>query len=69
MVANVFKFKSYYDQMNFSPEQRLAITKVIIDLTDPSGSLGLAENRSRGGNEFRYNAMVFYDKGRPSQSP
>lgn len=46
-VQNLFKFKHYYDQMDFSPKQRLAISKSIIQLTDPSGSYGFVENRPR----------------------
>lgn len=38
-----FKFKNFYDQMGFSPEQCLAITKAIIELTGQLGSSNLAE--------------------------
>lgn len=47
--------------MNFSSEQRLVITEAIIKLSDPSGSLGLAEKRSRWNNIFKDNGMVFYE--------
>lgn len=35
-VQNLFKFKHLYEQMDFSQEQRLAVTESIIELTDPS---------------------------------
>lgn len=34
-LQNFFKFKDFYDQMGFNPEQSLAITKSISELTDP----------------------------------
>lgn len=37
---NLFNFRNFYNQMNFSPVQRLAITKAIIEL----------RNQSRGSN-------------------
>lgn len=37
--------------MDFSQEQWLEITRVVIELTDPLGSSGLPEN----------NSVVFYD--------
>lgn len=33
-VQNLFKFSDFYDQMNFNPEQRSAMTKAIIKLSD-----------------------------------
>lgn len=33
--AKLFKFRNFYDQVDFSPKQRLAIAKAIIELTDP----------------------------------
>lgn len=35
-VQNVLKFRNFYDQIDFSPELCLAITKVIIKLINPS---------------------------------
>lgn len=56
-VQNLFKFKHFYDQMDFVPEQRLAITKSIIELTDPSMSCGLVEKSSR--NRFDDCTILF----------
>lgn len=52
-VQNLFKFKSFYDYIDFSLEQRLAIIKAIIMLTDPSGSSNIVERRSRRNNSLR----------------
>lgn len=60
LVQRLFKFKNFYDHMNFS-EQRLAIIKVIMELTGPSRSSIHAENRPRRNNRFEDNAIVFYD--------
>lgn len=49
-VQNLFKFKQFYDQMDFNSNQRLAITKVIIELTGSSGGSGLAQRVLYGGN-------------------
>lgn len=49
-VQNLFKFKQFYDQMDFNSNQRLAITKVIIDLIGSSGGSGLAQRVLYGGN-------------------
>lgn len=46
--------------MDFSPEQRLAITKSIVKLTDPIESCELVERRSRRRGRFDDNAVVFY---------
>lgn len=50
--------------MDFNAEQRLAITNVIIELTNLSRGSDLDNNRSRGGNIFEDNSMVFYEKDR-----
>lgn len=42
-VQNSFKFRIFYDQMDFNSEQRLAITKIILELTDPTGDINLAD--------------------------
>lgn len=44
-VQNLFKFKNLYDQMDFHLEQRLAIMKAIIELTDPPRNSNLVESR------------------------
>lgn len=36
-VQNLFKFKNFYDRMDFNIDQRLVITKIIIELIDSSG--------------------------------
>lgn len=61
---NLFQFKKFFNQINFSNEQRLAITKVTIELTDSVRGLGIAERRPRGGNRFEDNVIVFYEKDR-----
>lgn len=45
-VQNLFNIINFYDQMNFNSKQRLAITKDITELIDPSRSSGLAKKRS-----------------------
>lgn len=50
--------------MGFSPKQRLAITKVIIKLTDPLESSGIADSRSRRNNRFEIDVSVFYHNKR-----
>lgn len=55
------KFIKFYDQVDFGPEHRIAITKAIIELTDPSGSSGLTKTWPRGNNRFEDIAMVFCD--------
>lgn len=39
----MYKCKQFYDQMDLNPERRLAITKSIIELTDPVESCDLVE--------------------------
>lgn len=51
-VQGLFKLTKFYDHINFTPEQRFAITKSTIELTDLSGSSSLAENRSSRKNMF-----------------
>lgn len=58
-VQSSLKFRNFYDQIDFSAEQRLAITKAIINLTDPSGGCGVFERRPRGGSILK-TAIVFY---------
>lgn len=48
LLQNLFKFRNFYDQMDFSLGKWLVIIKAIIELTDPSKSLDLTENRSTG---------------------
>lgn len=60
-VQHLQKFKHFYDQMDFNPEQRLAITKSIIELTDPTERYDMVEGRSRHRSRFDEDAAVFYD--------
>lgn len=46
-IQHVHKFKHFYDQMDFNPEQSLAITKSIIELIDSSEICGIVEGRPR----------------------
>lgn len=48
----LFKFKNFYDRMDFNLEQRLPLTKAIIELINPSRSSGLIESGSRRNNRF-----------------
>lgn len=48
--------------MYFSSDQRLVITKAIIEPTHMSGGSSLAKRSHHGGNRFDNNAMVFYGK-------
>lgn len=50
--------------MDFNLEQRLVITKAIIELSDPSRGSSLAEKRLRWGDRFEDGAMVVYDNDR-----
>lgn len=58
-VQNLFKFKHFYDQMDFSLKQRLAINKSIVELTDLSKSCELVEKRSIRDSRFCGDAVVF----------
>lgn len=58
-LQNVFKFRHVYDQIDFSPEQRLAITKAILKLANPSESCGLDEKRLKRSNRFEDSAIMF----------
>lgn len=58
-VQNLFRY--FYNQMDFSPEQRLAITKVIIELTDPSGGSSLVKRRPQQGGKFEGNSLTFFE--------
>lgn len=60
-VQHLHKFKHFYDQMDFSPEQRLAISKSIIKLTDPAESGDLVKGRSRHRDRLDDCASIFYD--------
>lgn len=63
-VQGLFKFKKFYNKMDLRSEQRLAITKATIKVTDPSGSLGIAENRLRLNSRFKDNAVVLFNNER-----
>lgn len=60
-VQHLHKFKHFYDQIDFSLDQRQAITKSIIELTNPAESCDLVEGRPRLKGRFDNNAAVFYD--------
>lgn len=45
--------KAFYDQMDFSADRRLAITKAIIELIDSSGGSHLVENMRHGEEDSR----------------
>lgn len=60
-VKSLFKFKHLYDQMDFNPDQRLAITKSIKELTDPLENHGLIKSRSRRNSKFKDGVVAFYD--------
>lgn len=63
-VQELFKFKSFYDQMDFSSKQRLAITKTIMELTESTESANLVEGRLEKNNRFEDNALIFYRNNR-----
>lgn len=46
-IQHLHKFNHFYDQMDFNAEQTLAITKSIIELTDPTESCNMVERRPR----------------------
>lgn len=46
-LQSLFKFKILYDQMDFSIEQNLAITKVIIEMIESLWGSGLVERRKQ----------------------
>lgn len=48
--------------MEFNANQRLAITKVISELTDSSGGLGTVHNRSHRRKRFEDKAMIYYER-------
>lgn len=58
-VQELFKFKSFYDQMDFSSKQRLATTKAILELTDSTEIVNFFERRIGKNIWFEDNALVF----------
>lgn len=52
MGSKFVQVQEFYDQMDLSPDQGLAMTKVITELIDPLGSSGLAKNRPRRNIRF-----------------
>lgn len=50
--------------MDFSPKQRLAITKAIINLTNPSRNSGFAKNILGQSSRFEDNRVVFHHNER-----
>lgn len=65
-VQHLHKFEHFYDQMDFSLEQRMAIIKSVIELTEPAESYDMVEGRPRCKDRFDDNAPVFYDDDRRS---
>lgn len=63
-VPNLLKFSKFYDQIEFSTKQCLAITKAIIKLSDLSGGSGLAKRMSQEGSRFKDNTVVFHENDR-----
>lgn len=59
-IQNLFKLKIFYDQIDFNIEQRLTNIKVIIELTDPSGSSNLFQSRWRRNSRFEDITVVLY---------
>lgn len=57
-VQHLFKFKHFFDQMGFSSEQRLAITKSIIELTYSSESSEMVQRRSRSNHRFNDDGRI-----------
>lgn len=57
-VQSMFKFKHFYDQVDFSAEKRLVITKTIIDRL--CENCALVEKSSRRKNRFKDGVAVFY---------
>lgn len=51
-VQNLFKFKNFYDQMDFDASGSLEITKAIIEQTNFSRGSGLFQSRPHGGGRF-----------------
>lgn len=48
--------------MDFKADQRLAITKVIIEVTISSGGLGTVHDRSYRRKRFEDSAMIYYER-------
>lgn len=60
-VQNLFRFKHFYDQMDFI-QSKLAITKSITELTNPSGNCSLIENRSRKAKDLRMLSCILQQR-------
>lgn len=58
-VQNLFKFKNFYDQVDFDACQHLAIKKAIIDLMGSLGGSSLVQNRPCGGRKSEDSAVIF----------
>lgn len=54
--------------MDFNLEQRLAITKAIIELTDSSERSNLIKKKPKRNNRFEDSALVFYENNRKDVS-
>lgn len=58
----MFKFRNFYDHIDFTPDQCLAITKAIIELIDSSGSPNLVQKTLHGRKKFKEDVKVFYEE-------
>lgn len=59
-VQNRFKFKNFYDQMDFSPKQSLAITNAIIELIIPLGNSNLVKKGLEGVTDWRLLGQILW---------
>lgn len=59
--TNLFKFKNFHDQMNFTSYQCLAITNATIDLIDLSRGFDVAKKLPRQ-KKIEDDAIVFYEE-------
>lgn len=60
-VQGLFKFKSFYNQMDFDSKQRVAITKAIMKLANSREGVNLVEKRTGKNNRFEDEVLVFYE--------
>lgn len=63
-VQNLFKFKSFYNHMDFGANQRSEVRKATIGLINSSGGSSVVQNRPHGGRRFEDSTTIFYEKDR-----
>lgn len=68
-VQHLHKFRHFYGQMDLNLEQRLAITKSIIKLTDPAENCKLVKGRSRHRSKFDDDVRFMLMTGAASPLP